>query len=771
MADNKKDINSEKIDFYSGASEASETDTFTPEQENFINQQIELENKYGDKEVEAAALGAARGLTFGLSDQLLTKLGRVTGYTREDLKNIKDLNELSSAAGEIGGVVLPTLLSGGAGALGATARAASTGIRGVEALGAGAAKLAEKGFASALASEGKKSIAKDIIRRNVPKTLGSAVEGSAYGLGQLVSEDALGNAEITAENALASIGTGALLGGAAYGIFQAPKLLAPIAGKVTGTVSNKLSKLIDPGEAVLGLMGTTAKQAEKIKKFRPDFMKESPAWLVEKAKLSAFKGSKSLKDDITLIRTTAADQISKVGNEIDDILIKNADNGLTNSATKDFGEIAHHIQNIEANKLIDGIGLSKLQTIKKSAISLAKNAKKSGEISSATKLRKFKQELDDIIPYGSETTKSEIAEIKTLRTMVNDKIHSLAKTAEELGGEGLVDRLVSSNKDYSYASIILPNIESKITKEEVKKGMFGLSDMVLGGLSVDAFGGIYGTAAVGLKKLADSDFRRRLTILKSYEKANKSIDDTINTGIKGFFKDKKFNAIPAMKKAIMSSSYSLGEQDQKPKDKKEAFKNVQTRITELIANPEKLQETITRRTIHLSNNSPNTTAQLTMTAVKGLEFLNSKLPKQASNNLNNFTKREFVPSELQLSKFERYLEAVENPMSTIEDLKSGTLTREASEAIQVVYPNIFMKMQENVISEIENSKEPVSYSKRLQLGILLNISTDPSMSGQNIAALQANLMVPTEQGPTPARADSINMAERADTKQNRIAQR
>ena len=756
---------------------------------------IALDKKYGDSTASASALGAARGLSFGISDQLLTKTGLLS---KEDLRELKNRNKTASLLGEIGGVVAPTILSGGTSLLGTAARGATTGIRAVEALGAGATKIAEAGFKAALAREGKKSIAREIVKKSIPSVIGSAVEGSAYGLGSLISENALGQADISAENVIASIGTGALMGAVTKGIFETPKALAPIVKNGKTSLQTVAKKYTDPFEALMDFAKVNPKKAARIKEQNPKMVEELPKWFAKKTELKAFSKDETLEIAVKNIKNDAS---GKIGN-----IIEKGDTELANMVDPTIGikvykNIEDTINKLLDEKMIKSHGTSKIKKIKATIRSLIEESVPNKKTVSklvmdpTTKLlknvdveiaeglfkpvslkglQKLKGEATELIDFAADTVTSENAKIRQIRREIDDAIKQTLEKADT-NNKGLLNDYIEANKDYSYASTLLPGMANKALDKKAKSELLNLTEFVLGGATVAALGGTIGTGVIALKKFAESDVRRKLAIMSSIEKTNKQVDSKINTSIKDFFKSTKFGTRTALLNTLTNSSYSKSEDKKEPKNKKEAFQNAANRITMLISDPEKLQNEVARRTIHLQESVPNIANYAIQTSLTGLQFLNSKLPKQATSDLSasQFTKRKFEPSQLQISKFERYLEAVENPMSALEDLKSGTLTREAAEAISAVYPKIFSKMQETVINELETSKDPVSYSKRLQLGILLNIETDTSLKNANIAAFQSNLAPKDEQSqaPTASKAENLNMAERQETKQNRISQR
>ena len=194
----------------------------------------------------AAALGAgiARGVTFGLSDVAARAVG-----LNERLAKLKKFRPGLSLTGEVFGAVAPSLVTGGAGALATAARVAATPTRLVSAAG----QIAEGALAKQFVSEASKSAARKVVESAAAKGLGSAVEGLAYGAGQVVSEAALGDPKQVAENAVATLGLSSILGGA---LGAGGKLIAPIA---KGTIDSISSTFKDWPQRLIGLDEQTIK--------------------------------------------------------------------------------------------------------------------------------------------------------------------------------------------------------------------------------------------------------------------------------------------------------------------------------------------------------------------------------------------------------------------------------------------------------------------------------------------------------------------------------
>lgn len=170
--------------------------------------------KYGDgfsNSLKAMAAGAARSATFGASDVGLAKSGAVDPET---LNQLKERHPLANTIGEIGGIA-GALLTGGSSEAAGAAGAATEGAGMLSRLANPVKAVSELGHKAGtlIATPEAGSIASRIARQAASAGLGSAVEGSVYGLGQSVSEYGLGDPDLNGQKIMANMGYGALLGG------------------------------------------------------------------------------------------------------------------------------------------------------------------------------------------------------------------------------------------------------------------------------------------------------------------------------------------------------------------------------------------------------------------------------------------------------------------------------------------------------------------------------------------------------------------------------
>jgi hypothetical protein len=160
-------------------------------------------------------------------------------------------------------------------------------------------------------------------------------------------------------------------------------------------------------------------------------------------------------------------------------------------------------------------------------------------------------------------------------------------------------------------------------------------------------------------------------------------------------------------------------------------------------------------TAELATAAPETAMAAALNLKRAAEFLHKKLPKSTVDV--DLFRKEYMPSSIELAKFERYLAAVDSPLTVLDDLESGTITREQVEAIREVYPDLYERIRIQAMNEIEQGQGPKTYNDKIQLGILLNIPSDSSLLPKNIAALQSSFAPQNEQEQQTQQQESAGM--------------
>jgi hypothetical protein len=135
--------------------------------------------------------------------------------------------------------------------------------------------------------------------------------------------------------------------------------------------------------------------------------------------------------------------------------------------------------------------------------------------------------------------------------------------------------------------------------------------------------------------------------------------------------------------------------------------------------------------------APKVTAAARMAAIRGVEFLASKLPHSREDPYSPQPHLQRPrASDAEIAQFSRYMEAVDDPTMVFTAAQKGTLTRDHVEAVKAVYPAIYAEMQTKIMESLAVSRSPLPFRKRIQLGILLDIPTDKTLSPEFMQAIQ-----------------------------------
>jgi len=744
----------------------------TADQMEEVSEEIDLEEKYGDSNIRAAVEAAGSSLTFGISDQIISKWGGEEA--REALRERRERNEGAATVGEIGGIVAPLLLTGGSSLLARGAAKATLGLRGVTGVGNAVEKLTVKGLNKLIVESGKKQAAKQVLKKGIAKGAGSAVEGTFFGVGELIEENALGKADINAENLIAYGGEGALWGG--------------ILGSGIGTSGIALGKAADVVSPIIKNNKVVNFAVKKVKNFKDEFW--SPvynAW-----NLSGKKHT--LIVDLMEKSPEVADHLPKV---IGGILKKEGNMGALTSRKKLFKEtskfiddtgekIGNTIHEIEfkyggntymfpTKAQLSKTIVSKLDDLKKKrglldAEGLPKKTKDAvRELKEIDNLQeKYMEDFFDQRPLGAAELQKEKVEFfkrsnwkftgeklpidseinRTLGEAFKDELYTVSNKISPSLGKQLRTELL----DYRTAATFMSSFSKKV--DALPEGDWAQAKdlfltMFLAG-SVDLLGPV--SMGLMLKAYAKSDLKNKMAILSSVEKANIKIDKKVKKSLSDYFNLKSISegVVPITTSLLIDSPlakpldvYTDNElkddidYPKKPKTDDQAMRNISKNIDHIKADPDLLRGISSN--INFQASAPETFKQSQSILIKSLAFLDSKLPGLLfSVDVNPFFKKHYDLSEQETYKFKKYLRAIENPMSILDDLKRGTLSRESIEAVKFVYPNLYEKIHSTVYDELaqKGREGKPEYKQRLQLSILMDIPTDSALVPETIAEHQ-----------------------------------
>ncbi len=260
----------------------------------------------------------------------------------------------------------------------------------------------------------------------------------------------------------------------------------------------------------------------------------------------------------------------------------------------------------------------------------------------------------------------------------------------------------------------------------------------------------YGEAAqtAGFLKETPDDTRagmRKASQIAAVQEAAAEHDATVADAVAGFLKG---GGRPASSKRL-----SLKE-----------FKTRLDELSDLVANPGALMERLQGGST-LTGSAPGVATAMASTAARAVQFLHGKAPKNPNPPGLPGMERNWEPSEGELSKWARYAQAVDDPRSVLEEMKKGTVTREAVEALRAVYPKLAQDVQARLTNALTENKRTLSYGQKVAIATLMGQQLEPTMSAQSVAALQAAHATAQQQQRPPTTGQRIRLQSGATTSQ------
>ena len=768
---------------------------FTKADEEWMDREEHLEWKYGDSPWRAGAEAALSSLTFGLSDKAAADLG-----FKEELRERRERNEAAALIGEVGGIIGPAIFTGGSSLLSKGIGIAGKGLATASKAGQVVEKLTAKGLTKLMTETGKQKFARDVLKKSIAKGAGSAVEGTFYGVGELIEENALGNAEFNAENLMAYGGKGALwgglIGGGLGGLGKSVSIVVPkikgnkIVGSTIKKINNFSSNMTNPAYNSFKLGGFSDEVIERLTRNNPEMVQNLPKVLGHVMKNGGVgKTLASNRNLLEAAKTNLDDLGSKIGKivkNIDDEVLEKTDfpkvKNIARKQRKELNKLRKKYLDPKGNPL-DEDSARKLARIENEFKTTPKRVGLDDKLLdeshyTAKNLHDMKKKFHEKSNYYKKTDLTIEDEIsRAFAKATRDGLQEFSHKLNSYLGKSLRSRLL----DYNSLATFVDGFSKKIGKQtnfpSARDIFVGMSAL---GAGVNPFSA-YGIAALS-SIFVKSDLKNKLFVLSRIERGNQIISNKIKKGIKIFFKGGQRRAVVPLSATLLTKSPLAKERKDgivvgKPKNDQEAMKNIMSNLDFVRENPENFDRIMLDPNLQAA--APQTYAKSKELAGRALLFLDRKMPRTLSKQLivNPFLRKTFPSSDQEVYKFKKYLSAVQNPMSIIDDLEIGNLSTEGVEVMQFVYPTLYSEVQSQVFNELERTggQEEVEYPQRLQLGILMGMPTDMALIPQVIQGLQAlykEAQVSQAGGTiTAAAANKIDIAESQATELEKVSNR
>jgi hypothetical protein len=661
-----------------------------------------LQEEYGDSPLQAAAEGAARSLTFGLSD---VALGQVD---EEGVRERQARNQGAALAGELGGALIPVGAPGAIGGLGHAAEELVTGGKTVGRLG-----------------------------KALGATTRGVAEGAAYGASQGVSEVALSEDPVTVEGALTTIGTDALFGGAVGGAAGgASSLLGEAAAGAKDLASRKLQSIAggaaDQGavkaEGMAGRALAPASEAEQ------KAIANGLDAYAEVAKMDRPGVRAAQKAEQGRVREWARQEASKVVDETHAYHIETQ--GPLAAEMPELAKSSKPIaRSLEDPKgFIDSPGsTARALRIQEASLdnAIATKTLSEGGAAEAQKLLEQNRALQGRIKMVGELYQ---APASPLLDALDQRVDELAGGAAKApGGVAGIAKKAGEGAAFSATTGLLSAV-----------GVPYPLAALAGGKVAELAGAAVGGSLTGKLARGAEDVAKRLdTALDAFakvgQKATRSAPVLATKTLEGI------SFAPPTR--VMARAYTP--------TKSSLAAATRARVDELASQvepdpmkPGKLRlnaaaaADLHARLAGLWATQPKFADSLEAAAARRITFLAEVAPKRPASGAMPTGPDRWQPSDMDSRKLARYVDAVEHPAAVVERLADGTLTPEDAKAMREVHPGLYAKVQAGLTDRLTELRKTLPYERRLTLSIMFDVPVDESMSKPMTAALQASFTAP-----------------------------
>lgn len=720
-----------------------------------------LEEKHGGigGTLAAAGEGILRGATLGGSD--LIAAGTGLKGVREHLQEEKDAHPLASIGGELVGAIAPSLFSGGAGAVAEGANLARAGVEGAELASAGAkafsvARAAEQGAGllggaaraagapiravSALGGGVERAagalLGDSRLARYAAKGAGMAAEGAAFGGAQEIDESVLGDHELNAEKILAAMGHGALAGGA-LGVGGHAVSEAATAG--LRRLAPKLEEW--SGEQAWKALGAT-KAITKEAEVRGGGISAVGRTLLEEDVVPRTPGVRGVVDSMLtpeemLPRIQEARQ--RIGSQIGDVT---ANSNATTKLSEVVEALDKTIAPLRQKAGFEGV-VNSLDGYRESLLSkFAPHATAEGVTSLDGKipirdLIAQRQALDDLV-YKEAKSLDPNLRVSFLREIRGNlqglELGAIDRAAEQMGGPGAKE-LRELNKKYQHLSLAEKAATETQAANKTNRN-FSLTDYLSAGSAlagghplaapVVAFGHRFMRQRWNAMAAAAAD---KIASMNVIQRAVGTVDRQIDANVSRFF-----NA----ERRATQARIRFSRPSETKESARERYPERVEDVRKLTAAPAVKADAIAKHLNGIDAHAPNTVKAVAERTQAATDFMASKLPSGHldPNSLTPHLERPRV-SDAEMTRFMRYADAVDNPLSVVADLKDGRISREGVEVLQKVYPKMYQQVRESIQSGLAGLKKPLPYNETVQLGVLLNMPTHRTLTPTFLADAQA----------------------------------
>ena len=158
----------------------------------------------------------------------------------------------------------------------------------------------------------------------------------------------------------------------------------------------------------------------------------------------------------------------------------------------------------------------------------------------------------------------------------------------------------------------------------------------------------------------------------------------------------------------------------------------------------------------LDTAAPNTSQAISTTALRIGAYLRDKAPKDPAPTGASFVpQRPRAGSATEQAKFAEAIEVANNPISVVDDLRRGRVSREKVEALKACWPELYQQIRSEIASQSVEIRPKLSQQQEIAMSVLFDVPVSAIMQPQNIRAFNQSFA----QGADPSKAGEAGGAQ------------
>lgn len=714
-------------------------------------QQAEMEGRYSP--AEQFGIGAVSGLTLGLGPSAAAwgadKLMPGGPSARSDLQGMQGTG--SFLAGDVAGMLAPMVFSGGESlgarsAIGKALGSTPAGLLG--SVGGAADRLALNALPEASSALGR-------VGRGILSTAArGASEGAILGLTQQISQGIISDAPLTAESMLSSSVDGALMGGLLGGGLGG---IGKGIGELGQMAGGKIAKGIGPS-MTLGRIGADASDVARMES--EGGVRQALKDFHDEVMTPGGVSYKSSTGKINQVAREAEVSYQKVQKDIIDTLGKEAPASVP--------ELARVQSRFAQEAVMPYVGTMAQKDVQRA-------------------VQRIESRLLDIGESGVPRGVGNHAGTKGMGSWeswldARNQINSIGKLVRDKGVSadlksrllGIMDSEINDAMEAAGGQIERPGLpkqfQSAAAGERTAKhlaemtGRKGIAEAMGGSSMIDqgdvktlGWGLLTGHPLAGAAVVAGKGLAGKLQNAVTPYIAQRAYEMSVGARAAGSVVNTKSRVKEAVATFFQGGRRAAPEVGLKSRDQ---YEKTLDRTSQLISPMQQDKVKQYAQTL-ASMGQPALADNVLQTNQRAVDYLRHNMPP--STKANSSTSLMFQPTKHGLSqdewKFFRIDKAIKSPLSLLDNIEDGTVTREEVKAVQYVYPDLYSNIVQTVTEGVYNLKQDGNFlpmDKVTQLGIVLDAPIDPMLDPSFVADIQAALEVPEQPGPKPQRNDQID---------------